>query len=42
LTSSSAAPPDTDPIVSALDRMGWSRARPIGGRDGLVFVEAFR
>jgi hypothetical protein len=31
-----------DAIVSALTRAGWQRARAIGAREGMTFVEAFR
>jgi hypothetical protein len=39
----STAAPDVAPeaIVETLSRRGWQRARPVGGRDGLLFVEAF-
>jgi hypothetical protein len=30
-----------DPIIETLSTQGWQRARPIGARDGLLFVEAF-
>ena len=31
-----------DAIVSELHRAGWQRARAIGAREGMTFVEAFR
>lgn len=34
-----AIPPEA--IVQTLSGQGWQRARAIGGRDGLLFVEAF-
>ena len=39
----SAKPPEisADAIIETLSSQGWRRARPIGARDGLVFVEAF-
>ncbi len=39
----SAKPAEVSPesIVETLSGQGWQRPRPIGGRDGLLFVEAF-
>jgi hypothetical protein len=39
----SSRPPEISPdtIVETLSAQGWRRARPIGARDGLLFVEAF-
>jgi len=41
-SSAPASEGSADPIVATLSRQGWHRARAIGGRDGLTFVEAFR
>lgn len=38
-SSTPALPPEA--IVQTLSGQGWQRARAIGGRDGLLFVEAF-
>jgi hypothetical protein len=39
----SSRPPEISPdtIIETLSAQGWRRARPIGARDGLLFVEAF-
>ena len=39
----SARPAEVRPetIVETLSNQGWQRARPVGERDGLLFVEAF-
>jgi hypothetical protein len=42
LKSSSSNPLDPAAVVQALERAGWHRARDIGGRDGLAFVEAVK
>jgi hypothetical protein len=34
--------PEPGLVVESLERAGWHRARSIGGRDGLEFVEAMR
>ena len=34
--------PDQATVVASLEAAGWHRARAIGGRDGLEFVEAVR
>jgi hypothetical protein len=34
--------PEVATVVQALEQAGWQRARGIGGRDGLEFVEAVR
>jgi hypothetical protein len=39
--TSSPAPVDADAIVRVLSSSGWLRARAVGERDGLHFVEAF-
>lgn len=43
LSRLSARPAEVSPeaIVETLSSQGWQRPRPIGGRDGLLFVEAF-
>ncbi len=43
LSRLSAKPAEVSPesIVEILSSQGWQRPRPIGGRDGLLFVEAF-
>lgn len=38
---SADAGPQATEVVAELERAGWQRARPIGERDGLRFVEAF-
>jgi hypothetical protein len=38
----SARGPEPALVVESLERAGWHRARSIGGRDGLAFVEAVR
>jgi hypothetical protein len=42
LKASAARGPEPTLIVESLERAGWHRARSIGGRDGLAFVEAMR
>ena len=42
LTRSPKESPAADAIVRSLTDAGWQRARLIGERDGLTFVEAFR
>ena len=42
LKSSGSRGPELAVIVDGLERAGWQRARSIGGRDGLQFVEAVR
>ena len=42
LKASAARSPEPALIVESLERAGWHRARSIGGRDGLTFVEAMR
>ena len=37
----STPPIPAEAIVTTLAGQGWQRARAIGGRDGLLFVEAF-
>lgn len=39
--TSTPTPVDTDAIVRTLSSSGWHRARAVGERDGLHFVEAF-
>jgi len=43
LSRFNARPAEVSPesIVETLASQGWQRPRPIGGRDGLLFVEAF-
>ncbi len=42
LKSSGSREPEPAAVVDRLGRAGWQRARSIGGRDGLEFVEAVR
>ena len=42
LSSAPASAESADTVVATLTRVGWHRARAIGGRDGLTFVEASR
>lgn len=41
LSGSPAAPVATEAVVARLAQLGWERARPIGEREGVSFVEAF-
>jgi len=42
LKSSAVRGPEPALVVESLERAGWHRARSIGGRDGVAFVEAMR
>ena len=42
LKASAASGPEPALVVESLEQAGWHRARGIGGRDGLAFVEAMR
>lgn len=42
LKSSASSRQGPAAVVESLERAGWHRARSIGGRDGLEFVEAVR